>query len=179
MENAELLAAVAPLQSPAFWEVPELRCVYSPFPSYSDPYLGLTAAVLAHLSGESSYPGIVDVVATLENLTPSDNFSLDIPRVRTVYTILRYTPMEYLPRSVRIDLTKKAIVLDALLISVPEPRSTDNDLMGALSLFREFMSRSIMHAAAFEKWVLCHPPRKKRNPADLIRGNGRGHEVPP
>lgn len=148
---------VAPLQSPAFWEVPELRCVYSPLFLDFASYLGLTAAVLAYLNEETSHLDIVDVVRTLEDITPSDNLSLDIPRIQTVYTILRYTPMEYIPRSVRIDLTRKAVVLDAWLTSVPESRLTNNNLLGALSLFREYMSRSIMHAAVFEKRVLCHP----------------------
>ena len=129
------------------------------------PHLGLTAAVLAYLNEETSYLDVADVVTTLEDITPSDNLSLDIPRIRTVYTILRYTPMEYLPRSVRIDLTKKAVVLDAWLTSVPEPRLADNDLLGALSLFREYMSRSIIHAAVFEKRVLCHPSHPPQNPS--------------
>lgn len=122
------------------------------------PYIGLTAAVLAYLSEKTSILDITEIVKTLENPTPSSNSHLDIRQVQAVYTILRYTPMEYLPRSIRIDLTKKAVVFDAQLISASKPGLAHNDLMGVLSLSREYISRSIMHAAVFDRRVLVPSP---------------------
>lgn len=148
--------AVTPLQSPAFWELPELRCMYLSRFRDSIPYIGLTAAVLAYLSEKTSILDATDIVRTLEDLTPSSNFHLDISQVRAVYTILGHTPMEYLPRSIRIDLTKKTLVFDAQLISAPKHGPAQVDLMGVLSLSREYMSRSIAHAAVFDRRVLCH-----------------------
>jgi len=98
-----------------------------------------------------------DVVETLENLRPSLDFSLDTHQVQAVYTILRYTPMEYLPKSARIDLTKKAVVFDARLISALKSGPAHNDLIGVLSLSREYISRSITHAVVFDRPVLYHP----------------------
>ena len=134
------------------------NCAVCTPPRFRDhiPYICLTAAVLAYLSEETSILDITDIVKTLENLTPSSNFHLDIRQVQAVYTVLRYTPMEYLPRSIRIDLTKKAVVFDAQLISAPKSEPTYNDLMGVVSLSREYMSRSITHAAVFDRQVLCH-----------------------
>jgi len=103
---------------------------------------------------------VTDVVRTLENLPPSSDFSLDIRGVQSVYTLLRYTPMEYLPKSVRIDLAKKAVVFDGQLISTLNPGSEYNDLMDTVSLFREYISRSLVYAAVFDRLVLYHllPP---------------------
>lgn len=93
------------------------------------------------------------MVETLENLPPSSSFPLDTRAVQTVYTILRYAPMEYLPKKVRIDLTKKAVVFDGQLISTLEVGSARDHLMGVLSLSREYISRSLEHAVAFDKMV--------------------------
>jgi len=147
---------VTPLQSPAFWELPELRCMCSPHFRDLIPYIGLTAAVLAYLSEKTFILDTTDIVRTLEDPTPSSNFHLDISQVQAVYSILGYTPMEYLPRSIRIDLTKKALVFDAQLVSAPVHGPARDDVMGVLSLSREFMSRSIAHAAVFDRRVLCY-----------------------
>ena len=65
--------------------------------------------------------------------------------------------MEYLPKSVRIDLAKKAVVFDGQLMSMLNPGSAhDGDVMDTLSLSREYMSRSIAHGAVFDRLVLCH-----------------------
>lgn len=96
------------------------------------------------------------MVKTLENLTPSSDFSLDIAQVQAVYTFLRYTPVEYLPKSVRVELTKKAIVLDGQLVSAFDPESAHSNISGVLSLSREYMSRSIVHAKVFNRPVLCY-----------------------
>jgi len=104
----------------------------------------------------TSHLDAADVAKTLENLPPSPDFSLDIHKVQAAYTILRYTPMEYIPKSARIGLTKKAVVFDARLISALKPGPAHNDLMGVLSLSREYISRSITHAAVFDRLVLYH-----------------------
>ena len=105
----------------------------------------------------TSYLDVTDVVITLEKFPLSSNFSLDIRQIRTVYTLLRYTPMEYLPKSVRIDLAKKAVVFDGQLMSTLNPGSAhDDDLLDTLSLSREYISRSIVHGAVFDRLVLCH-----------------------
>ena len=134
------------------------NCAVCTLPRFRDliPYIGSTAAVIAYLNEKTSILDVTDIVKTLEKPTPSSNFHLDIRQVQTAYTILRYTPMEYLPRSIRIDLTKKAVVFDAQLISALKPGPTHNDLMGVLSLSREYMSRSITNAAVFDRRVLCH-----------------------
>ena len=97
------------------------------------------------------------MVRTLENLPLSSDFSPDIRQIRSAYTLLRYTPMEYLPKSVRVDLAKKAVVFDGQLISTLNPGSApDVDLMGVLSLSREYITRSIVYGAVFGRPVLCH-----------------------
>lgn len=148
--------AIMPLRSPVFWELPELRCMHSPRFRDLIPHIGLTAAVLVYLSEKTSNLDITDIVKTLENLLPSSNFSKDIHEIRAVYTILRYTPMEYLPKNARVDLTKKAIVIDAQLISALKPGPAHNDLMDILSLCREYTSRSITYAAVFDRPVSYH-----------------------
>ena len=153
--ETEQSMAITPLRSPAFWELPELRCMW--FLRFRDliPYTDFTAALLAYLSGMTSHLDVTDVVKTLENLPPSSDFSPDIRQVQAVYTLLRYTPMEYLPKSVRIELTKKAIVFDGQLVSALKSGSA-SDLASVLSLSREYMSRSIAHATVFDRQVLCH-----------------------
>jgi hypothetical protein len=86
--------------------------------------------------------------------------------------------MEYLPKGVRVDLTKMAVVFDGQLISMLKPGTTHNDLMGVLSLSREYISRSIAHAAVFDRLVYRFFFSHK-NLADPLQGNGCGHEVPP
>ena len=108
-----------------------------------------------------SHLDVSDVVKTLENLPPSSDSSLDTHQAQAVYTLLRYTPMEYLPKSARIELTKKAIVFDGQLISTLKPGSAHNDLMGVLSLSREYLSRSLAHAAVFDRLVLSPLLRPK------------------
>ena len=112
--------------------------------------------MLAYISEMTSHLDVADVVKMLENFSPSSDFSPDIRQVQAVYTILRYTPMEYLPKGVRIDLTKKAIVLDAQLVSTLESELAHGDLMGVLSLSREYISRSIAHGAVFDRLVLWY-----------------------
>ncbi|KAF9647481.1 hypothetical protein BDM02DRAFT_3187912 [Thelephora ganbajun] len=135
-QETEHSSIITPLRSPAFWELPELR-----------------SAVLSYLNEKTSCLGIADVIKTLGNLPPppSPDFSLDIHKVQAVYTILRYTPMEYLPKSTRIDLTKKAIIFDGQLVSTLKPGSAHGDLMGVLSLSREYTSRSLAYAAVFDR----------------------------
>ena len=132
----------------ALYEVPTFRDLI--------PYISFTAAFLAHLSDMTSHLDVSNLVRTLGNLPPSSDFCLDIRLVQSVYTLLRYSPMEYLPKSFRIDLAKKAAVLDGQLISRLNPGSAQNDLMDTLSLSREFISRSLVHATVFNKMVLCH-----------------------
>jgi len=105
----------------------------------------------------TSYLDVTDVVRVLENPPLSSDPSLDVRQIRSVYALLRYTPMEYLPKSVRIDLAKKAAVFDGQLMPTLNPGSAhDGDLMGTLSLSREYISRSIVHGAVFDRLVLCH-----------------------
>ena len=108
----------------------------------------------------TSHLSITDVVKTLETL-PSPDLSPDIHKVQAVYAFLRYTPMEYLPKSVRIDLTKKAVVFDGQLVSALKSGSAHDDLTGVLSLSREYISRSLVHATVFDRSVLCHPSLSK------------------
>jgi hypothetical protein len=155
-QSTEHLMAVTPLRSPAFWELQELRGVYSlPFRDFI-PYSGLAAVILDYLSEKTSYLDVTDVVKTLQHLPPLPNFSLDIYQVQAVYTVLRYTPIEYLPKNVRIDLTKKAIIFDGQLISTLKPGSIHDDIVGVLSLSREYISRSLAYSAAFDRLVQCH-----------------------
>ena len=128
------------------------------------------------MSEKTSHLDTNDVIQTLENLPPSFDFSLDIHEVQAVYTILRYAPMEYLPKSVRIELTKKAIVFDGQLISTLKPGSL-YDLTDVLSLSREYIGRSLEHAAVFN--ILVQYISSHLNLADPLRGSGRGHEVLP
>lgn len=128
------------------------RYASPPF-SRSDAYTDLVAAVLTYLSEKTHHLDITDVVQTLENLPPSSDFSLDICEVQAVYIVLRYTPMEYLPKSVRIELTKKAVVFDGQLISALKPRPLHDNLMGVLSLSREYIGRSLAHATVFNRLV--------------------------
>ena len=65
--------------------------------------------------------------------------------------------MEYLPKNVRIDLAKKAVVFDRQLILTLNPGSAQNGLMDTLSLSREYTSRSLVHATVFDRLVLYHP----------------------
>lgn len=116
--------------------------------------------MLAYLSEETSNLDVADIVKMLDSLTPSSNLSLDIRQVRVAYTILRYTPIEYLPKSVRVDLTKRAVVFDAQSITVPKSRLAHSDFMNVLSLSREYISRSIAHTPVFDRQVLYHPPIK-------------------
>lgn len=160
-KNTGYFMSIIPMRSPAFWELPELRCMYSYMFRDLIPYTGSIAAVLTYISERTSSLDATDVARTLGTPLFSSNLSLDMRQVQAVYTILKYTPMEYLPKSVRIDLTKKAVVFDAQSISALKIGSTDNDLMGVLSLSREYISRSITHAAVFDRLVLCHllPPK--------------------
>jgi hypothetical protein len=114
--------------------------------------------VLSYISSKTSHLDTTDITQTLENLPPSSDFSLDIHEVQAVYTILRYAPMEYLPKNVRIELTKKAVVFDGQLISTSKPGSLHDDWMDVLFLSREFIGRSLVHAAVFNRQVLCHLP---------------------
>lgn len=113
----------------------------------------MVAAVLAYLSEKTSHLDVTDVIQTLENLPASFEFSLDLYEVQAVYTILRYTPMEYLPKSVRAELAKKAVVFDAQLTSALKPGSLRNDLMDVLSLSREYIGRSLAQSGVFNRLV--------------------------
>lgn len=113
----------------------------------------MIAAVLAYVDENTSHLDAEDIVETLKNLPPSSSFSLNASAVQTVYTILRYAPMEYLPKKARVDLTKKAVVFDGQLISTHEAEPVRDHLMGVLSLSREYISRSLEHAVAFDKMV--------------------------
>jgi hypothetical protein len=117
------------------------------------PYIFLVATVLTYLSENISCLDGTSLIQTLENLPPSSHFSPDTYQVQAVYTILRYAPMEYLSKSVRIELTKKAVVFDAQLILTLRPELFHDDLMGVLSLSREYISRSLAHAAVFNRLV--------------------------
>jgi hypothetical protein len=116
-------------------------------------YTPLTDAVLAYLSEKTSHLDVTDFVKELEDLSLPFNFSLDIRQFHAVYTILRYTPMEYLPKSVRIDLTKKAVVFGGQVISTLKPGPVHDDLKDVLSLSREYIGRSLVHAAVFNGLV--------------------------
>ena len=117
------------------------------------PYIGSTAAVLAYISERTAHLDITDIVRTLENLPQPPDFSLDTHGFQAVYTILRYTPMAYLPKNVRIDLTKKAVVLDGQLMLMSKLESAPGHLTGVLSLSREYISRSLAHAVVFDRLV--------------------------
>jgi hypothetical protein len=120
------------------------------------PYIGSTAAVLTYMSERTSHLDVADMVKTLETLPQSPDLSLDIHGVQGVYAILRYTPMEYLPKSVRIDLTKKAIVFDGQLMSMSKREPPEGHLTGVLSLSREYISRSLAQSVVFDRPVRCH-----------------------
>lgn len=109
--------------------------------------------MLTYLSEKTSHLDISDVVQVLEDLPPPSGSSLDICEVQVVYTIIRYAPIEYIPKSVRIELTKKAVVFDGQLMSTLKPGSLHDDLMGVLSLSREYIGRSLLHAAVFNRLV--------------------------
>ena len=64
--------------------------------------------------------------------------------------------MEYLPKGIRLDLTKKAVVLDGQLVSTLNLGPVCNSTMVLLSLSREYLSRSLAHAADFDRLVVCH-----------------------
>ena len=61
--------------------------------------------------------------------------------------------MEYLPKSVRVELTKKAVVFDGYLISMVKPGSLHHDLVCVLSLSREFIGRSLAYGVVFSRLV--------------------------
>lgn len=151
--DVERSTAATSLRSPLFWELPELRGAQ--FPAFPDLiiYTPLTDTVLAYLSEKTSHLDVTDFVKTLENLPLPFNLSLDIHQFHAVYTILRYTPMEYLPKSIRIDLTKKAVVFDGQLISTSKPGLVHDNLIDVLSLSREYIGRSLTHAAVFDRPV--------------------------
>jgi hypothetical protein len=113
----------------------------------------LTGAVLSYLGEMASHLDAAGVTQTLENISPSSSFAPDIRVVHAVYAILRYTPMEYLPKSIRADLTKKAVVFDGQLVSTLKPEFAHGHSMAVLALSREFMSRSLAHAVVFDRLV--------------------------
>ena len=78
---------------------------------------------------------------------------MDVRAAHAVYAILSYTPMEYLPKGIRADLTKKAVVLDRQLVSTLKPEFAHGHSMAALALSREYMSRSLAHTAVFDRLV--------------------------
>lgn len=131
--------------------------------------------MLSYLRGKTSHLDIADITQTLENPPPSSEISLEICGIQAVYTVLRYAPMEYLPKSVRVELTKKAVLFDGQLISVQKPGLLSNNLMDVLSLSREYIGRSLAHAAVFNRLVQCITLHQ--TPANPLRGNQCGHQV--
>lgn len=141
---------------------------------YPTSYIDSAAAVLAYLNEKTSHLDVGDMVNALKTPFLPSSTSPDIRTGQAVYTVLGHTPMEYLPKSVRIDLTKKAVILDRQIVPT---LLADDCSMDVLSLSREYISRSLAHAAVFDRLVQWHTILW--NLADSFRGNGHSYEVLP
>lgn len=90
----------------------------------------------------------------LQDLLSDTNFKsakkkgIDIRDVSAAFGVILHVPAEYLPRTSRIELIRRALVAD--MISVRNDRGTDRTGFHSVLLMREFLRRMFIHFGAVE-----------------------------
>lgn len=111
--------------------------------------------VLSHHSSSSQ--------STSKKSKKTKSASLTEEQVRnaaSAYSFLLYAPSEYVPRSARSELLKRAVALDGVVMLTPADDSEAGDaIIGRevlLASIRTFLLRSFVHVGAADHQVLFH-----------------------
>jgi hypothetical protein len=158
------------LRSAHFWELPNLRreSIIALFCIKFDFERGL----VAFLSSFDTQTSFLDEVDTTKYLAQKEPQSLPIPLQELqsavlAYEILLFAPAEYLSRTFRADLVRRAVSADILSSLSIDVDHTVTNVSRSLTVIRVFIQRIILYTGSMDHLVrtfyLLQSPLKPHN----------------
>jgi hypothetical protein len=107
--------AIRTLRSAQFWELPNFRSRFFVRSLWQFTHLYCTGALISLLEAETSQIDSLDLHNILMQKAVAHAVTEKVDRALPAYWVLQFVPVEYLSRSSRANLVRRAMVCDVVL----------------------------------------------------------------